>query len=128
MPKVQVWNKNVHVYKETFKGDKVEIAPNSFIWMDEDEAYQFMGTFSPPVLDVDGNHKPEGYKMIRVVIADNAPAESKPKSIENDNICVACRYQASDSKDLEEHSKVSHASSLLKDELAELELKKRKTG
>jgi hypothetical protein len=127
MPKVQVWNDNVHPFTQRFKGEKVTIAAQSWIWMDQDEAHQFEGSFSPPILDVDGNGKAEGFKMIRVVKAEGAPAEDKPKSAQAQaNVCQACRFQAANAKDLEEHQKASHASQALTDELAEKELKARK--
>lgn len=101
--KVQVWNDNTHKYKETFKGDLIEIPAGGFIHMEEDDAHQFKGTFSPPVLDYDGNHTPAGYKMIRIVKSDQAAPE--PKAEVDPLKCIVCGYKASSKADLAEHMK-----------------------
>jgi hypothetical protein len=127
MPKVQVWNDNAHDFKQKFKGDEIKISAKSWIWMDADDAHSFQGAFSPPVLGVDGNHKPEGFKMIRIEKSDKAPADDKPSSVQTQaNVCPACRYQAGNEKDLAEHQTTMHASQLLKDEVAEEAIKSRK--
>lgn len=63
----QVWNDNVHPYKEVFKEKTIQIAPKSFIEMDFDEAKEFKSQYSPIVHDGEGNPLPTSYKMIRVV-------------------------------------------------------------
>jgi hypothetical protein len=105
----------------------IKIAANAYIVMDEDDAIDFKGKYSPPKFDADGNDMPEGYKMIRIVagaaVADEKTFDEakKPEA----NVCVACRYQAANAKDLEEHAKSSHAGQAMKDEAAEEALKKR---
>jgi hypothetical protein len=122
MAQVRVWNDNVHPYEEIFKGDKLLIGSKDFIEMDENEAVQFKGTFKPPVLNVDGVHLPEGFKMIRVEKIQDHPSVVKA----DDSLqCNACKYKASSKADFDEHSK-THAEHVLVDEVAEAEIKARK--
>lgn len=120
---MKVWNDNVHPYKETFKDEKIEIPAKSYILMEEDDAYQFKGTFSAPVLNVDGVHLPEGFKMIRLEKHDGDAADTAPK--EAGHKCLACGYKGSSPEDVAEHAKANHAESLVVDEQAEAEIKKR---
>lgn len=74
--KVRVWNDNVHPHTEQFKGQTVSIAPKgtvdgagepaNFVEMDFEDAIQFKGQFTPPVLGADDAPDPRHYKMIRV--------------------------------------------------------------
>jgi hypothetical protein len=121
MALVRVWNDNVHPYEEVFKGDQIYIKPKNFIEMDENEAVQFKGTFKAPVLNVDGVHMPEGFKMIRIErISDQVES---PKA--DDHQCLVCKYKGSSQKDLEEHLK-AHKGQLVVDEEAEAEIKMRR--
>jgi hypothetical protein len=120
---VRVWNDNVHAYQEKFKGELIQIPSKSFIVMDEDDAYNFKGTFAPPVLNTDGVHMPEGFKMIRVEHLPKEQLEAIPKTPEHQ--CMACKYKASGSEDLKEHEK-THESSRIVDEQAEREIQSRK--
>lgn len=128
MAKVRVWNDNVHPYRETFKGEKVEIAAKSWILMEQDEAIMFRGTFAPIKTDGDGNPIAEGFKMIRV---EAIPAE-QPEAVKVDAlVCQACTYKAASDADLLEHGKAKHSDILTTDEEAEAEIKVkrgRKTG
>lgn len=122
--KVRVWNDNTHPYKETFKGDPVFIPSKSFIMMEEDEAFQFKGTYSPIVVDSDGNHKAEGFKMIRIERNSDENVAEVPKAPEFE--CMACGYQATSKADLTEHLKTHEHIVAAVDEVAEAEVKKRR--
>lgn len=63
---VKVWNDNVHVFKQKFRGDMVEIPPKSFIEMDWADAHSFKSKGSPMEFDGMGQPKAESFKMIRV--------------------------------------------------------------
>lgn len=63
---VKVWNDNEFSHVEEFRSQKIEIAPHTFIEMDEDEALQFKSQFKAPILDGGGNHDPRGFKKIRI--------------------------------------------------------------
>lgn len=121
MGMVRVWNDNVYPYEETFKDQKIHIKPRTFIEMDEFEAIQFRGTYKSPVLNVDGVHLPEGFKMIRL---EKVSADS-PQVKVDDHQCTACKYKGSSKVDLDEHLKV-HKEQALVDEEAEAELKARR--
>lgn len=122
MPKVRVHNDNIHDYKEKYKGEPILIKAKGFIEMEEDEAYQFKGTFSPIIRDADGNDLPEGYKMIRLEKNWVTDESTEPKEIVHQ--CMACHYKGSSVADLSEHTK-THAESLVVDKEAEEEIKRR---
>jgi hypothetical protein len=120
MPKVKVWNDNVHDYKEKFRDENILIKAKSFIEMEEDQANIFRGTFSSFVLDGDGNHTDKGFKMIR--IEKVSPTEIK---MSDKFTCHVCQYEAVSDTGLDEHVKATHAHLLVKDEAAEADLKDR---
>lgn len=121
MALVRVYNDNVFPYEEVFKGDQILIPSKKFIEMDEDEAVQFKGTFKSPVLNVDGVHLPEGYKMIRIErISADAPIMKQ-----DEHQCVACKYKGSSQIDLAEHMK-THKEQVLVDEQAEAEIRSKR--
>lgn len=116
---VRVYNDNVHPYTEVFKDEKIFIKPKGFIEMDEFDAIQFRGTYKSPVLNVDGVHMPEGFKMIRIEKFSGEVAAA-PKV--DDHQCIACKYKGASKADLEEHVK-THKDQLVVDEEAEAEIK-----
>lgn len=124
MAKYKVYNDNVFPYTEKFKDQEIKIQPKQFIVMDEDDAYMFKGSFKAPVLDADGNDKPEGYKMIRLVKVDGSEALDAPKFEEH--ICMGCKYKAANKEDLLEHEKAAHAHQVVVDESIEDEIKTKK--
>lgn len=128
MAKYKVYNDNVFPYYEKFKDMDIKIAPKAFIIMEEDDAYMFKGSFKAPILDVDGNDKPEGYKMIRLVKVDGSEALDAPKFEEF--ICMGCKYKAPNKEDLQEHEKAAHGHQVVVDEAIEKEIaqKKKKTA
>lgn len=120
--KVRVWNDNIHPYKQTFKGDEIYIPAKKFVMMEEGYAFEFKGSYSPIVVDSDGNHKSEGFKMIR--IEHNSDENPEPAKPVNENACMACPYEATSKADLSEHLK-THEHNLVVDEVAEKEMKRR---
>jgi hypothetical protein len=123
MPKVKVWNLNQYPYKETFKGDEIVIPPQSFIEMEYYDAHEFRGSYSPIKRDHDNQPLPQSFKMIRIEEGDAVPAIEDTK-----NQCVACKYKASDEKDLMSHIKETHAHQAAVDKEAEAEIEKRKSA
>jgi len=107
MADYKVWNDNVYPYKEKFKDELVVIQPKQFIVMNEDDAFQFKGTFCAPRLDADGAHKAEGFKMIRLEKVEGSEALDAPKF--SDHVCMACNYKGDNETDLKEHTKAAHA-------------------
>lgn len=106
MPKVKVWNDNVHPYSEVYKGDPISIPAGGCIEMEYDEAIQFRGTFKAPIKDEDGKDKPEGYKMIRV--DGQAPAV-----VLTDLVCQACKEKFEKQASLDLHLKHAHTDQAL---------------
>ena len=124
MAKVRVHNDNVHDYRENFREQNIFIKARGFIEMEEGDAKLFKGAFAPIQVDADGNPTPAGFKMIRIerITADTPKVEVK------DNICQACRYEATGGKDLAEHIKAEHADQHVVDEEAEREIAAKKRG
>lgn len=63
---VKVWNDNVHPHSENFKGSVIRIEPGKYVEMEHEDAVDFMGQFTPIVVDGGGNHDPRGYKKLRL--------------------------------------------------------------
>jgi hypothetical protein len=122
--RVKVWNDNVHPYTEIFKGDKIYIEAKSFIEMEEDEALQFQGKFSPPIYDGDKNHMPQGFKMIRIDRGGAPIVPAKPTSF----ACNACKEVFQTEKSLALHSEHAHKDEAFVDETAEAEITAKKRG
>ena len=120
MANVKVVNLNVHPYREEFRERKIDIPPGGSIEMEHTEAVLFLGTFVPPKLDHDDNPTPEGYKMLKIVPLDD-PAGTAPvlEAKADPRVCIACKYESSSPKDLEEHMKANHAAQHVVDEEAE---------
>lgn len=119
---VQVRNLNTHVFKQQFMDRMIVIPPGESIEMDFDEANKFVGTYSSPKLDGDGNHMPEGFKMLRIEDAVAKPVAAPEVKIDP-NKCLSCGYTASGQTDLNEHLK-THGEALV-DPVAEEQIKRK---
>lgn len=62
----KVWNRNVHPFKQEFRGEKIEIPAGGYIEMDYFDACQFRSLYFEPVKDGGGQQLPTSYKMIEV--------------------------------------------------------------
>lgn len=120
MANVKVWNLNVHPFKQVFKGDLIEIPAQGHIEMEFYEAHEFKGTYSPRLLDGDGNPDPRGYKMIRITEGNEPPPES---SLGFD--CMSCKQKFATDVALLAHIESEHAHQKNHDEQAEAEIKKK---
>lgn len=75
--KVKVWNENIYVYEEDFRGKKISIAPKGFIELEEDEAHIFFGTIGKgPRKDTHGNFDPRFFKKLRMEVPPRNPSDS----------------------------------------------------
>lgn len=130
--KVKVWNKNVHPLEEMFKGDKIVIPANSWIAMEHDDAVMYKGQFKSPMIDHDGNDKPEGFKMVVIEPMDSTTTLAKIAQsdiqVADELVCQACRYKAATKDDLGEHLKEMHADQAFSDPAIEQEINLKKTG
>ena len=104
---VAVYNGNIYPYKEKFRDEEISIPSKGHIMMDNDEAVLFLGTMNRPVLDADGNHTPEGFKMLKILGA----GEAKPV----DEVilrCAACNNVFGTEGELQSHILASHVNQL----------------
>jgi hypothetical protein len=90
---VKVHNLNIHPYTEEFRGNKISIAPNSFVEMDEDEAGYFLQTFTFPKRDSQGRPDPIFFKKLKI---EKPKVDKKP----DDLICHANGQKAASVEDL----------------------------
>lgn len=120
---VKVWNDNVHPYREQFRDRVIEIPAKKCIEMELDEAELFRGSFSPIVVDADGNPTPEGFKMIRIERPKTEDAASESKQ----TICMACNKDLPSVKALQDHIFAEHKDIAVVDEEAEKALKRKAT-
>lgn len=125
--RVKVWNDNPHTdWKETFKGDEINIKSGTFIEMEFFEAHEFKGQYSPIRLKPDETQDPKSFKMIRV----EPLTQEKKDTLEEDGQeifpCQLCKKVYTTEASLLKHSILLHADKFVTDELAEAELPKRK--
>ncbi len=114
MAQVRVYNDNVHAFKQDWRDQKIEIPPKSFIMMEESEAYDFRGTYSPMMKDKHGQPDPKYFKMIRI---EQGAVQSEVKV--DPLVCMKCSYKSSSTKDLDEHINANHLDSLADQKLAD---------
>lgn len=122
MTLVNVINDNKHTFTQEWKSVKYAIEPGKSIVMDETEAHEFLGAFSPVYRDADGQFDPRSFKMLR--IEKMKVAAPKPE-VSSEFKCQACGYSATSKADLDDHILANHSEQLVDAEVAE-ELKKKK--
>ncbi len=68
MARVQVRNRNVHPYEETFKGEKIYIGAGQTIEMEYEEAKEFLGSFGCGVAPAGEDGAPDArfFKMLKI--------------------------------------------------------------
>jgi hypothetical protein len=111
--RAKVWNDNTYPFTQKFKDEVITIPPNSFIWMEELEANDFRGLYSPIVVDFDNRQLPSSYKMIRV---EKISADGKPVKTHK---CFACGITVNSKEALDEHTDKFHLDELSDPEVAE---------
>lgn len=114
---VRVWNDNVFPFRQYFKEKEIFIGPRKCIEMEETEAYEFRGAYSPIVRDADGQPTPESYKMIRIERTDKSAHQ--PVVAPAENVCQACGKQFPNKKELETHIDTEHLEQLADKEEAD---------
>jgi hypothetical protein len=123
---VRVWNDNVHPFKQVFRDKEIYIGAKKCIEMEETEAYEFRGAYSPITRDGDGQPTPESYKMIRVEKTDKSA--HKPVQAANEFVCQACGFKATNKKELDQHIDAEHLDQLTDKEEADKRRKKNGTA
>ena len=115
MAQVKVINANVHPFKQEWRDQKIEIPAGGHIMMEESEAYDFRGTYSPVMKDKHGQNDPKFFKMIKIEHGDSKPVEVKADGL----TCMKCSYKSSNAKDLDEHINANHLDALVDQKLAD---------
>lgn len=129
MAQYRVWNKHPHglTHKEKFREGMVEIPANGYVLMDYEDATLFKGQFFPMMRDNMGQQTPESMKCISIEPHDGAELETKPMKF-------VCQFDgktfgsASELAAYEKGLAASHSEMIVKDEVAEAELSKKKAG
>ena len=113
MPKIRIWNDNVHPYTEKFGDEMIKILPGKFLDMEADDAIRFVGTYAPIELDGMGQQKPESYKKLRKEFIEPLFDDGNGSSLAKNNPaeavkCNVCGFQAVDQWHLDGHINACH--------------------
>jgi len=120
MGQVKLYNENVHVLKEKFRGEDIVIPPGGFVHMDEDDAVLFRGQFSyGMVKDAQDQPDPRYFKMVRIVRDEDATAEAPKKFIS-----MLDGKEFASQAELDNYLKL-HEDRVFKDEVLDQELEKK---
>jgi len=123
---VKVWNKNDHDFKETFKGDLIEIKAHDYVEMDYEEAVIFLGKATPIIKMKSGLQDPRSFKRLWISDEDKAAARDVmgggDSSGESEKVfaCHACSKEFRTKNGLLKHTKDKHISQMEKDAADEL--------
>lgn len=116
--KVKVFNYNYdertgkgYVFKQNFRGRDLVIEPNNFIIMEDDEANDFLGMFSPVKKDANGNDLPAFFKKLRIETIAEEVTKKVPKLNTTYN-CNVCSYKAASAEELQLHCDTTHIEQL----------------
>ena len=120
---VRVWNDNVFPFRQLFRDKEIYIGAKKFVEMEETEAYEFRGAYSPIIRDGDGQPTPESYKMIRVERTDKTA--HKPVVAPTENLCQACGRQFGSKKELDTHIDTEHLEAMADKDEADKRREKR---
>lgn len=119
---VRVYNKNVHPYKEKWRGTEYSIEAGGYIEMDFYDANNFLGTKQPNIA-VDGNgiQLPTSYKMLQIVKPEHYGKEDSPVHY----VCHACNKEFGTKAALNNHAETAHLEVMVDEEAVEKVIKKR---
>lgn len=121
---VKVWNDNIYTFKQEWRENMIEIPAKSFVMMEEEDAYNFRGTYYPRKLDAGGTQVPQSYKMIRIEKGQNAPVMAVKTTID----CPACRQSFNSQMEYDKHAVNDHYAELDDREEAVAAIAKGKRG
>lgn len=105
MQMVHVVNDNKYPFSQVFKGRKIEIPAGKYIEMDDAEAEEFLGLFSPIKKDANDQPDPRSYKMLRKV----KKVFTKPAEDALGYKCNACGKDCTSDADLKKHVESEHS-------------------
>lgn len=138
MPKVTVFNDNVHPLREMFKGDPVEIAAKDY-WRDAKgeirevdfyEATEFKGQYRPMPSDGSGHRVEDSkyHKILKITPVDAQGAQAVTEVVMHKCMARECRFVGSDATELANHTIAKHGDAerlVMPEADAEIETKKR---
>ncbi len=110
---VQVFNDNVHPYRERFRDQDIYIPAGKSIKMEMGDAHLFLGVM-PPHIEVDANEKikPTSYKMLRI-----APlGDEKPEAAVTGFKCMIDGKEFPTQRALDDYIAENHADSIVDEE------------
>lgn len=124
--KVKVYTDNPHVkvWKETFKGETIEIKYGEPIEMEFYEAHEFRGQFYPQIIRADRTQDPVSFKMIRV----EKPAEGEVDDGVEVFQCNACKKVFTTDTLLTKHGESVHGDKMVIDPALDREIAAKKRG
>lgn len=120
MYQVRVYNDNIYPYQEKYKGELIVIPPKQFVEMDLFDAAEFLGQYTPIVVDGGGAPLAKSFKMLRVVRPDGFKAEEKKEIL-----CNACGKKFESTLELDAHVNEFHVENLVDEDEQKKRRKKR---
>jgi hypothetical protein len=111
---VKVWNRNTHPFKQDWNGQSISIAAKGFILMEEGEAHEFLGSYSPVIRDGGGQPDPRFKKDLII----EKISEKKEGPSPEDHTCNKCGIPHATKEDLEKHIDLNHLDDLEDQEVA----------
>ena len=109
---VKVWNENRFPFSQFFRERTVTIPAGGFVEMEEDEAWDFHGSYSPVKRDGDNQPLAESFKMLRI----ETPPKAAPKK--PSFMCHKCSVEFPSAVALENHIDARHLDDLVDEDVA----------
>jgi hypothetical protein len=122
-----VWNDQDFTWKESFKGEPLEIPAGKYVELGFYEAVEFRGQMIPLLDDGNGGIHQKSQKKIRLV--EHEWAEQQKKDAADDEPmfypCNLCKEEFSTTAELIKHSVKKHSDRIVTDDDAEQEAPKK---
>ena len=121
--KVKVYNNNKYPFEQEFKGVKIRIEAKKYIEMEYDEAVDFKSSYSPVLVDGDGQPLPISFKMLSLDADDVRAAKEEIANMNNNErgnnktfVCHMCNKEFMTKNGLIRHVKNRHMDDLVDDD------------
>lgn len=119
--KVKVWNDNQFDHREKYNGDMIHIPAGGFVYMEPDEATNFLGNYVPILKDGNDQQLPQSMKILRIE-RDVGQAPVVKQVFQK---CHACGEEFQSKALLGAHIEEKHMDALVEDEVKEEIVKKK---
>lgn len=129
MARWKVWNRHPNglTHKEKFQDNIIEIPAGNYVLMDYEDAVQFRGQYFPMKTLPTSEKDPAGFKCIHLEKHDQDESEISQGAKAKEFICHLDGKVFSQEKDLIEYVKQNYSDKIVMDEVAEAELKSKKS-